>query len=1450
MKSFVSLTRTAHKNAWPLFAFFVLAIGLVTVASFWPSANAAHQAAFRSNTTRQHASSPVPAAAKAVFAPCGAMTITRLSSTFLYVDKDNPAVASAQYVGYQIKNDTGAPITDLWVQLTTTGTIVMLNEDGLYHVGPLAVNATANVYFYVKMDTTQVPGNGTTAAQAQTVALYEGNPGSGGTLVCGGNSFSYTVEDLIDANANKPDSVTISGDTNACFTVSVTGTTGTIGSHNNDNVTYTPAANLGFPADAYELTGTNIVYTGGPGGGVNDKLFVSGLSASNKVYTISYSFCKRQNVALPAFAPLTYIASGANNDKYEPVDPATAVQLSALKTVSPATPVAVGTTLTYTITITNTGTVAATSMTLVDPIPANTTYVANMTTLNTIAVPDNGSAPFMPYSTVREIHSPGEPNGTINVGESATVVFKVTVNNALPNGVTQIPNTATYAGAANIVPSTNTNTVITPLTASLRLQKALANGRISNNDQFIVQILNGMTLLNSPTNSTTTGTGGTVTSGTGTTGVTSVPLGTTLTLTEVMAAGSDPNSSLGTPPCTNCYTTTISCVNTNGGSSTGPPLGSGQTYTINLQNASDNILCALINTNSNAPTAVRMAGAEARATAAGVKLHWRTGFEVDNLGFNVYREENGKRALVTPGIVAGSALLVGARTRLEAGHHYNWVDPHGSADAVYWIEDLDLDGSSSWHGPIYPQASRKSAIVEVEADEQITSRNSQLLSQLGRDLATDETATHDVTPAAGFRDFSLALAQTAVLSSSRSELTGNVPRRARSLADVAALKICVKQEGWYRFTQAQLVAAGFAAPTDPRALRLYVDGYELPINVTGSDDRRFDAADAIEFYGMGLDTPATDTRVYWLISDNTNSVRIKRLPFTSTTSAGASFAHTVERRDRIIYFSNLLNGPVENFFGGIVEASTPLDQSLRVPGVNLAATTSATLVVCLQGVTAGAHAVSVKFNGTQIGFLNFADKQQGKQTFNIPHNLVLEGENKVTLQSTAGAADFSLVESLRLTYQRKYQADNDALTASVPAFRQVKINGFTGGNIRVFDVTEEFAVTELETKVQASGNVFSVSATPQGAGVRRLLAFKADRPSAPAVLKKNIPSGWFKSTNRADLVIVTHGLLMAEIAPLANLRSKQSLGVVTVDIEDVYDELNHGHKSVNALSNFLKFAATVWQLKPRYVLLAGDASFDPRNYRGKGDTDLVPTRLMDVGTLEAPCDDALVDFNNDNLPDLAIGRLPARTAVEARRMVTRLLAYETAALSTENVFVADVNNGYNFEAFSNDLSNMTPSGQTRTKIYRGQLGDAAARTQLLAALNRGPRLVNYSGHGAQDHWSGNIFVSADATALTNNNQASLYIMMTCLNGYFIDSNVESLAEALLRSSTGGAIAVWAGSSLTGAIGQNQINRVALPLIFTSGKRLGDLTREAKAMTSDIDVRRSWILFGDPTMRMR
>jgi len=108
----------------------------------------------------------------------------------------------------------------------------------------------------------------------------------------------------------------------------------------------------------------------------------------------------------------------------------------------------------------------------------------------------------------------------------------------------------------------------------------------------------------------------------------------------------------------------------------------------------------------------------------------------------------------------------------------------------------------------------------------------------------------------------------------------------------------------------------------------------------------------------------------------------------------------------------------------------------------------------------------------------------------------------------------------------------------------------------------------------------------------------------------------------------------------------------------------------------------------------------------------------------------------------------------------------------------------------------------------------------------------------------------DAPGLTNTQKLSFFVMMTCLNGYFDDPALDSLAEALLKAN-GGASAVWASSSQCEPGGQEQLNLELYRLLFSGDPiTIGEATARSKQASSDVDVRRSWILFGDPAMRLR
>ena len=72
--------------------------------------------------------------------------------------------------------------------------------------------------------------------------------------------------------------------------------------------------------------------------------------------------------------------------------------------------------------------------------------------------------------------------------------------------------------------------------------------------------------------------------------------------------------------------------------------------------------------------------------------------------------------------------------------------------------------------------------------------------------------------------------------------------------------------------------------------------------------------------------------------------------------------------------------------------------------------------------------------------------------------------------------------------------------------------------------------------------------------------------------------------------------------------------------------------------------------------------------------------------------------------------------------------------------------------------------------------------------------------------------------------------------------LDSLAEALLKTERGGAVAVWASTGMTNPKAQAGMNRDLYRLVFgagTSGMRLGDMTARAKAVIGDRDIRVTW-----------
>jgi hypothetical protein len=816
------------------------------------------------------------------------------------------------------------------------------------------------------------------------------------------------------------------------------------------------------------------------------------------------------------------------------------------------------------------------------------------------------------------------------------------------------------------------------------------------------------------------------------------------------------------------------------------------------------------------PTAVDLLSFNATAYSGGTLLEWKTGREVNNLGFRVYRDDGGKRVLITPQVVAGAALLAGVGTMLDAGRSYTWWDAASKGAAAYWIEDLDLNGKNVMRGPF---------VAKLTSGAPPKQSNAALLAQVGN-AQVGLTEWADTT-------------------------TRPVAERLQIQAVSAAapgIKLTVRKSGFYRLTQSDLAAAGVNLAGDSRLLQMTVDGQEVPINVLTDAQGQISA---VEFYGTGLDAAYSDARSYWLRFATTPGLRITQTKATAQANKLSTVFYTVERRDRTVYFAALKNGERENFFGSVI-AGTPVDQTVTLRNVDQTAKGSATLDVSLQGVTILSHQVQVYFNGTLAGTMQFGGQNAASAHFALAPAQLREGDNQVRLVALDGPTDISLVDTIRVGYWHTLTADSDALRLTAAAGQGLTINGFMNAAIRVFDVTSPTAVQEIAGAVAKGAGGYGVTFNVMNAGQRDLLVITNEKMSKPSAIRQTRASQWRTTAHAADLIILTHGDFAASLNPLVKARTAQGLRVEVADVDEIYNEFNFGSKSPQAIRDFLQYARANWQTPPRFVLIVGDASYDPKNYLGLGDWDLVPTRMIETSYMKTGSDDWFVDFDGDDIPDMAIGRLPARTAAEAALMVNKIVGYDTSDSASSVMLVADTNNGFDFEGASRQLSQLLPGSLHVDQINRGRLDAQTARQQLFDGISRGEKLINYIGHGASNSWNGSLLTTDDAATLTNTRRLPVFMMMTCLNGYFLDAGTESLAESLMKAERGGAVAVWASTTMALPGGQTTVNQQLYRQLFQAGSSpmLGEAMRQAKRTVGDTDVRRTWILFGDPTMRLR
>jgi hypothetical protein len=499
------------------------------------------------------------------------------------------------------------------------------------------------------------------------------------------------------------------------------------------------------------------------------------------------------------------------------------------------------------------------------------------------------------------------------------------------------------------------------------------------------------------------------------------------------------------------------------------------------------------------------------------------------------------------------------------------------------------------------------------------------------------------------------------------------------------------------------------------------------------------------------------------------------------------------------------------------------------------------------------HHVRVSVNGTPVAEASWDGLVPRAIEAAFDSSVLREGPNTLEVLNvgdTAAATSFVHLDRFEVTHPRNLAARAGRFEGRFDSFGAATVYGLAGAH--VLDTTEGQPVWLSGGGSSPAGLSFRAEAG------RRYLAVSAEAVARPEV--RLPPRSLLRDPRRAAKhVVVAPRAFMEAAETLVQHRLSQGLTSRAVAVEEVFDVFGHGERHPDAVRDFLAFAFHHWTEPPRYVLLLGDATYDPKDFLGTGVGNPVPAPLVATRYLWTAADPLLGAVNGeDSLPDLAVGRLPAASPEQALVLVHKLIDYERAGLSPREgraVLVADdTDRGGTFDANADEIGSTLLAGRETTDIRVARLGPGT-RAAILEAFDEGASLMSYMGHGGTLIWAGeNVFNVWDVPALRAQPLQPFVLTLNCLNGYFVMPTSDSLAEALVKAEGRGAIAAFSPSSLSLDGAAHAYHKALLGQVLHGGhRRLGDalLAAQAEAAGSSAqpELFITYHLFADPAMSL-
>jgi len=731
-------------------------------------------------------------------------------------------------------------------------------------------------------------------------------------------------------------------------------------------------------------------------------------------------------------------------------------------------------------------------------------------------------------------------------------------------------------------------------------------------------------------------------------------------------------------------------------------------------------------------------------------------------------------------------------------------------------------------------------------------------------------------------------------------------RAVQTQLGVLAAEIRVDKSGMQRVSVADLQAIGVdLSGRDSRLLRLREGASFVALRVV--PDGVLTASSVIEFYGRAL-TGSQYSRVRpYQLSAEGGAGPVPGFAVESAAPLPGPAADLVRREvalDSDRFYSFAAPGKDPWYFDTVRRNGAITSKSWNLPIDGLREGQASLALDVWGGVDYPGnlpdHRYRVLVNGTALGERTFDGVSSDSAAWALPAGVLQEGANEVRIEllATGQPVDIVRVESIRISavtlarsldaldglhsgalapvsdglFSGTFEVTEPALFCGL-ACEQLRIVGLPDSDVVALRIHGD-KITELQGALVTPGvSGFDVLLKPaqllsQGDDLsdgERLFVLSRSQFQRPqlrpsAVLQHPL------NGDPAQLLLIAPHRYLADVEPLLQARRAEGLSASVVDVEQIYAYYSGGIVDPMAIRRFLQQAQST--LSTEYVLLVGGDTYDYFDRLQLGSISDVPTLYGRTHAVvnHAPLDHALVDFNDDGNPELAIGRLPVRTSAELRTLIARILTPGNAAPS-RSLFIAERANPVEGSDYAAELDQVIARMPTQwqalaQRVYldqypSGAAGVAQARAAMVDSIMAGQSLVSYFGHGSPTVWSREQLVqSSQLSSLFGAGQGPSPVVTEfgCWGGYFVAPQYNTMSHGWLMAGSRAANAVFASTALTEHYSDQRMAEVLLPALARPGVRLGDALRLAKqtlhATEPELqDVLRGMSLFGDPSMRM-